>query len=232
MDGWEWSKIGTAVTAAVTVMLSGYWFAGELTEIEYPERRGYRVEGVAPVDLASLQRSWPTGLVSPAAPATLRGYMGNIEKAVLSVPAGGTATAAPAAPVDLGTLLAAADPARGESIARVCASCHTFEQGGPHRVGPNLWPVVGRPVADKPGYAYSRAIVDHGGVWSYEELDRYLASPARAIPGNKMAFNGIRNPRDRAHLLAYLGSLGGARLPYPAPAPTAAAAAGPNTSTP
>ena len=226
MDGWEWTKIGTAVSGAVAVALGGYWFAGELMKIDYPERRGFTVEGVAPVDLAALQRSWPAGLATPAAPATLRGYMVNIEKAVLPAPAAGTA-AAPVAPVDLGTLLAAADPIRGESIARVCGSCHTFDQGGADRVGPNLWAVVGRPVAGGPGFAYSPALAGHGGAWSYEELDRYLASPARAIPGNKMAFNGIRNPRDRAHLIAYLASLSTSPPPYPPPqpAPTEATAA-------
>ena len=221
MDGWEWTKVGAAVGAALLVALSGSFLAGQAIDIRYPERQGYPIEGVAPVDLAAAQRSWPGGLARPGDPARLRGYMANIEKAVLPAPAPGTAPAAPAAPVDLGTLLASADPERGKGTARVCGSCHTFEQGGPDRVGPNLWAVVGRPIGGKGGFAYSPAVAGHGGAWTWEELDRYLASPARAIPGNKMAFNGVRNPKDRANLLAYLGSLGGG-APYPPPRPAAA----------
>jgi cytochrome c len=212
------------VIAAVLVALGGAWFASEVTEIKYPLRRGYAVEGVPPVDLAALQRGWPSGLAQPDDAAELRGYMANIERAVVQAPAPGTAAAGPAAPVDLGTLLASADAARGAGTAKLCSACHTFDQGGANRVGPNLWAVVGRDVAATGGFAYSPALSAHPGAWSYQELDRYLASPMRAIPGNKMAFAGIRNPRDRANLLAYLGTLGSAAVPKPAPQPVETAA--------
>ena len=217
MDRWEWTKVGAAVGAALLVMFAGSWFSGQVIGVSYPERRGYAVEGVAPVDLAALQRSWPAGLGRPGDPAELRGYIGNIEKAVLPVAAAGGTASVQAAPVDLGTLLAAADAGQGESAAKVCLACHTFGQGEPNRVGPNLWGVIGRPVAAAPGFAYSPAIEAHGGAWTYEQLDRYLASPSRAIPGNKMAFAGIRRDQDRANVLAYLGSLGADAVPFPAP---------------
>lgn len=226
MDGWEWTKVGGSVISAVLLALAGGWLGGQVIDSDYPDERGYAVEGVPPVDLAALQRGWPSGLRDPSDADELRGYMAHIEKAVVTVPAGGAGPAAPAAPVDLGTLLASADAARGKSTAKVCGSCHTFDQGGPNRVGPNLWAVIGRPVGAHGGFAYSPAVAGHGGAWSYQELDRYLASPAKAIPGNKMAFNGIRNPKDRANLLAYLGTLGSAQVPLPPPqaAPTSAAA--------
>jgi cytochrome c len=224
MDGWEWTKLGTSVIAAALVALGGAWFAAEVVDVKYPQRRGYAVEGVPPVDLAALQRGWPSGLAQPDDAAELRGYMANIERAVVQAPVAGTAAATPAAPVDLGTLLASADAARGAGTAKLCGACHTFDQGGANRVGPNLWAVVGRDVAATSGFAYSSALSAHPGAWSYEELDRYLASPMRAIPGNKMAFAGIRNPRDRANLLAYLGSLGSAGVPKPAPQPAQTAA--------
>ncbi|MGH6659154.1 MAG: c-type cytochrome [Sphingomicrobium sp.] len=222
MDRWEWTKIGVSLVAAVGVALGGNWFAGQLIGIQYPERQGYPVEGVAPVDLAAAQRSWPDGLSRPGDAAKLRGYMADIDQAVLPQSAAGIAAPVATAPVDLGTLLASADPERGKGTAKLCISCHTFDQGAPNRVGPNLWGVVGRDVGGKGGFGYSPAIAGHPGAWTYQELDRYLASPARAIPGNKMAFNGVRNPKDRANLLAYLGTLGGARVPYPAPKPVTA----------
>ncbi len=216
------TKVGSSVGLAVGVLVVGNWLAGLALDVQYPARQGYPIEGVAPLDLAAVQRSWPAGLSQPGDAAKLRGYMAHIDQAVLPQPAAGAAPALAAAPVDLGTLLASADAERGKGTAKLCASCHTFEPGGPNRVGPNLWGVVGRDIAGTGGYAYSPAVAGHPGAWTYEELDRYLASPARAIPGNKMAFNGVRNPKDRANLLAYLGTLGGARVPYPAPKPAAA----------
>ncbi len=232
MDGWEWTKLGGSVVTAVLIALSAAWFAGQVIDVRYPDRRGYQVEGVPPVDLAALQRSWPGGFAQPDDADELKGYMARIEKAVVPAPmpgAGGPAV--PAVPVDLGTLLASADAARGAGTAKVCGSCHTFDQGGANRVGPNLWAVVGRRVAGHGGFAYSPALVGHGGAWTYEELDRYLASPSKAIPGNKMAFSGIRNPRDRANLLAYLGTLGSAGVAKPAPKPAEAAPAAATAAT-
>ena len=221
MDRWEWTKVGTSVVLAVGVLVVGNWISGMMFDVQYPERQGYPIEGVAPVDLATVQRSWPAGLSRPDE-AMLRGYMAHIDKAVLPLSAAGSAAPVAAAPVDLGTLLASADPARGQRTAQVCASCHTFDQGGANRVGPNLWGIVGRDIGGAGGFAFSPAVAGHPGAWTYEELDRWLASPARAIPGTKMAFNGVRNPKDRANLLAYLGTLGASRVPYPAPKPVSA----------
>ena len=130
MDRWEWTKVGASVVLAVGVALVGDWFAGQVVDVQYPERQGYPIEGVAPVDLAAAQRSWPGGLSQPGDEAKLRGYMAHIEKAVLPLPATGIAAPVAAAPVDLGTLLASADPERGKGTAKLCASCHTFDQGG------------------------------------------------------------------------------------------------------
>jgi cytochrome c len=222
MDRWERTKVGASVILAVGVIVVGNWVSGLLFDEQYPDRQGYPIEGVASVDLSAAQRSWPAGLGQTAEEAKLRGYMAHIEQAVLPVPAAGAAATVAAAPVDLGTLLASADAERGKRTAQTCASCHTFDQGGPNRVGPNLWGIVGRDIGGAGGFAYSKAVAGHPGAWTYEELDHWLTSPTRAIPGNKMSFNGVRNPKDRANLLAYLGTLGGARVPYPAPKPVSA----------
>jgi cytochrome c len=217
MDQWEWTKVGAGVALACSVMGAGLWIGSVLVSPVYPQQRGYAVNGVPPVDLAVVQREWPVG-GNAAERAQLKGYIGHIEKAVVFVPAD-TGMASVDAPADLGTLLASADPEKGRRTAQVCMACHDLSQNGPNRIGPNLWGVVGRQVAAHSGFAYSPALKGMGGAWSYQQLDHFLAGPARAVPGTKMAFSGIRNPRERAHVLAYLATIGASPPPFPQPVP-------------
>lgn len=219
MDRWERIKVATAVTLSFVTLASSAWIAGLVMAPSYPQQRGYPIEGVAPVDLAGAQREWPGGEARPGDRAMLLGYVRNIAEAKVPLP---ETPAGPAVPMDFGTLLAAADPARGERTAQVCASCHTFNPGGPNRVGPNLHGVVGRRYAAHPGFAYSTALAGAGGQWTYDALDRFLASPGRAIAGTKMSFAGLRNPRDRAQVIAYLASVSPGAPPFPAPQPAEA----------
>jgi cytochrome c len=221
VDGWEWTKVAGAVGAALFVAGGGAWFAGHVVVPDYPDRRGYAVEGVQPVNLAAVQRGWPGELGRPGDRDELLGYVRTIHQAVLPAPEGAAAAAA-AAPADLGTLLAAADASRGERSGAVCLTCHTFESGGPNRTGPNLHAVLGKPVAARPGFAYSPALQQQGGTWTYELLDRFLASPSKAVPGTKMAFAGLRNPRDRANLIAWLARTSPGAPPFPPPQVAAA----------
>ncbi len=135
---------------------------------------------------------------------------------------GGEAVAA-AEEVPLATLLANADIGRGEKASKKCTACHTFEEGGPARIGPNLYHVVGGPHAHMPGFAYSAAMqAKSGETWTFEELDHFIADPRGYLPGTAMSFAGIKKPQERADLLVYLNSLG-SNLPLPeAPAPEAA----------
>jgi cytochrome c len=103
--------------------------------------------------------------------------------------------------------LAHANPDNGREIFKRCLQCHTSEKGGPNRVGPNLWGIVGRPRASQPSFPYSEAMKDHPGNWTLEELAKYLHDPKSSIPGNKMAFVGIKDNADLANLLAYLRTL-------------------------
>lgn len=103
--------------------------------------------------------------------------------------------------------LAAASPDAGLAIRPRCATCHTFEQNGPNRVGPNLWNVVGRDIGSLPGFQYSEAMRNEPGTWTFEELDEFLTAPARHIPGTRMNFPGLANAADRAALIAYLRTL-------------------------
>ncbi|WP_051882047.1 c-type cytochrome [Parvularcula oceani] len=120
--------------------------------------------------------------------------------------------------VDLGTLLASADAERGARSAAICSSCHSFDQGGPNGTGPNLWDVVGRPVASHPGYAYSSALQSLGGEWTYEQLDPYLENSQSYVPGTQMA-QRISKEEKRADILAYLQTLSTDPVPFPEPAP-------------
>ena len=129
--------------------------------------------------------------------------------------AGGQAAAAPAEVPPIAPLLAKADLAAGEASAKKCAACHTFEKGGPNRVGPNLWDVIGRKPGSHAGFAYSKPMAAVAEEWDYERLNKYLANPKAAIPGNKMAFAGIPKPEERAALITWLRNKADAPKPLP-----------------
>ena len=131
---------------------------------------------------------------------------------------GGETGGGEVATVSLGTLLAAADPKKGESASKACAACHTFVKGGPNKVGPNLWDIVQRPHASVPGFPYSEAMkAKSSEPWTYEALDAFTKNPKEAVPGTKMVYGGLKKDTTRADLLAYLASLSDTPKPFPAP---------------
>lgn len=102
--------------------------------------------------------------------------------------------------------LRAASLERGEAAFSVCAICHSIEKGGAHKIGPNIYGVVGTAIGRQTDFSYSPALSGHGGTWSYQALDAFLTSPSEAIPGTRMPFGGIKALADRADLILYLRS--------------------------
>ncbi len=103
--------------------------------------------------------------------------------------------------------LAAADPEEGAKTFRMCAICHSGEKGAPHKIGSNLWGIVGSRKAALPGFNYSTALKAKGGTWSYEDLAEYLHNPRTYAPGTSMAFAGMTDGGRIANLIAYLRTL-------------------------
>ncbi|MCC7305300.1 MAG: cytochrome c family protein [Alphaproteobacteria bacterium] len=126
---------------------------------------------------------------------------------------GGGAASAAAMPEPVLHLIATADAAQGEKLSKACASCHSFGQGEAAKTGPNLWGIIGAKKGHMSGFTYSDQLLAKGGNWSYSDLNHFLWSPKKYIPGTKMGYIGMKKPEDRAAILAWLRTLGGAGLP-------------------
>ena len=137
-----------------------------------------------------------------------------IETAEAETPAGGGETVA----VSIGTLLATADATKGADKAKACAACHSFDNGGANKTGPNLWNIVERNIGSAAGFAYSEAMAAKSAEkWTYEALNAFITAPKVHIVGTKMGYAGMKKDPDRANLIAYLASLSEAPKPFPAP---------------
>ena len=115
----------------------------------------------------------------------------------------------------LPALLLTADQDAGKKTAKKCVSCHTFEENGKNKIGPNLWNILGRAKANQPDFPYSSGLAGIGGTWNYDALDDFLTSPKKYAPGTKMAFPGIKKPAVRANIIIYLRTLSEAPISLP-----------------
>jgi len=121
---------------------------------------------------------------------------------------------------DLGALLMAADPARGERAFKAkCASCHTLAEGGNNGTGPNLYGVLGNAKQAVAGFGYSGALGNTEGNWNWENMDSWLQNPSAYARGTNMAFAGLKRDDERAAVLLYLAQSSPAAPVQPAPLP-------------
>lgn len=147
------------------------------------------------------------------------------EIAVPEQVAGGAEAAKPEPAEPIAVRLASADPKRGATVVKQCASCHSFEKGGPNKVGPNLYDIINDEKGHgRNGFNFSAGMKAAGGKWTYDDLDHFLTNPKAFIKGTSMGYAGLARPGARADVISYLRSLSD----NPAPLPTAAEAPAPS----
>lgn len=102
----------------------------------------------------------------------------------------------------------------GEDVFKKCKACHDVGPDAKNKVGPQLNGIIGRKSGTVEGFNYSDANKEAGAkglVWSEAELMKYLEDPRAYMPGNKMAFAGLKDEQDRKDVIAYIIKSGGAK---------------------
>jgi len=143
-----------------------------------------------------------------------------LDKPALAVadeaPTQAVAAAPPQELAPIGPKLAGANVEAGKAIyMKQCFTCHTIDKGGPNKVGPNQWDIVGRKKASHEGFSYSSALQAKGGDWTYEDINHMIFKPQAYVRGTKMAFAGLPKEQERADLIAYLRTMADSPKPLP-----------------
>ena len=112
-------------------------------------------------------------------------------------------------------LLMNASVEKGKKLFTKCGACHTYKKGGANKVGPNLWDLINRPKGNINNFPYSKALLEFGGKWTFEELSEFLYKPKQYIKDTKMYFAGLKEAKDRANLILFIREQSDEPVPLP-----------------
>ena len=191
---WTAATVGAIVAVIIIAVVSGWIYGVEDAEVADVPHEAEVAEAAEPAQEEPAPAAEPEPAPAaepPAAPAPAAG--------------GG----------ELASRLAGGDAAAGVALLARCRACHTLDEGGARRVGPNIWGIVGKAKGTSEGYAYSDALANAGGTWTFADLDGYLTAPREFMPGTKMTFPGIPDAADRANAILSLRSLSNDPVPLP-----------------
>ena len=195
MNFWEWNKIVGAILGSLIFVIVLGMVDNAVYQVPQPAKPGYIVPGVK-VKAASTKATTKAKAMPKA--QTLPDF----------------ATAIPAASVK-----------QGKTLAQACAMCHDWAKGGPNKIGPNLWNIVGnKRGVGRNDFSFSSAMKAKGGTWTYAELFQFLRNPQEYIPGTKMGFPGYPKRQDRLDVIKYMRTW--SDTPYPLPAASTSTEAG------
>jgi len=205
---WTAATVGAIVAVIIIAVVSGWIYGVEDAEVADVPHEAEVAEAAEPA------QEEPAPAVEPAPAA-------EPEPAPAAEPEPAPAAEPPAAPApaagggELAARLAGGDAAAGVALLARCRACHTLDEGGARRVGPNIWGIVGKAKGTSEGYAYSDALANAGGTWTFADLDGYLTAPREFMPGTKMTFPGIPDAADRANAILSLRALSNDPVPLP-----------------
>ena len=117
--------------------------------------------------------------------------------------------------VDIKALLALGTIEHGQKVFKKCSACHVVAKGGKNKIGPVLYGILGKQSASVSDYKYSKALIAHGKVWSFAEMNSYLIKPQAHVKGTKMAFAGLKKEKDRASIILFMNQNSDNPLPLP-----------------
>jgi cytochrome c len=191
---WTAATVGAIVAVIIIAVVSGWIYGVEDAEVADVPHEAEVAEAAEPAQEEPAPAAEPEP--EPAA-----------EPLAAPAPAAGGG--------ELAARLAGGDAAAGVALLARCRACHTLDEGGARRVGPNIWGIVGKAKGTSEGYAYSDALANAGGTWTFADLDGYLTAPREFMPGTKMTFPGIPDAADRANAILSLRALSNDPVPLP-----------------